>query len=309
MAHPLTSSAFRKLLDSRLTEVFEEDAKKAELASMIPRLFNEATSDSAWEEFFYVTGAPDVPEFHGKLAYLPIYPGWHKKIEHKEYAAGIAAERKLFDDNMYGVLEDNASKLARSSMRVREKKGARAFQYAFSTAFDYMTSEEGVALCSTSHTVKTGVSTTSGFNNLSTTALSKTAVATARIKMRQMKTDIGERFERGENWGLIVPDNLAETAFEIAMTPKSLDTGDGNVSFHYQRYEIIVYPRLDDVDSNNWFLIDLDNIKDSLIFYDRIRPDYENTVDFDTKQLLQSVYFRLSYGWKDWRWIDGSQVS
>ena len=309
MAHPLKSAEFRRLLDARLTSVFEEHAKKAELKSVIPTLFNVVSSSKAWEEHFYVTGVPDISEFSGKLAYLAQYPGFHKKIEHKEYAGGIAAERKLLEDKLYGVLERNSKDLVRSAMRVREKKGVRLLSSSDSSAFDYMTSEEGQPLCSSSHTVKTGVSTSSGFDNAGTTALSKTSVAAVRLLMRKFKTDIGERFEPSENLALVVPDNLADTAREIVGTDKGLDTGDGNINPQYQRHQVIPILRLDDTDTNDWWMMDLDGAKDSFVFYDRTKPDYNQTVDFDTYQLLQSVYMRISYGWLDWRSVYGSFVS
>jgi len=56
-------------------------------------------------------------------------------------------------------------------------------------------------------------------------------------------------------------------------------------------------------------MMDMDGAKDSFVFYDREKPDYNQSVDFDTFQLLQSVYMRISYGWIDWRSIYGSFVS
>jgi hypothetical protein len=309
MGNPIVSSDFTRLLDDVLTEVAESSAKFMDLKSMIPSLFMEASSDKAWEEFFEVGGVPDIQEFTGTIPYLAVAPGFHKKIEHREYAGGLQIERKLLDDKRYSVLEERTSGLMESAYRVREKKAARAWQYAFSTSFDFMTSEEGVAWCSNSHTTKSGVSTSSGFDNLNTTALSKTAVAAARLAMRRFKTDIGERFEVSDDLWLIVPDNLADTAEEIAGTIKGLDTGDGNINPQYGRYRVIPYLRLDDVDTNNWFMVDGQRLKKELIFYDRIKPEYKTDVDFDTYRGLQAVYMRISYGWKDWRSVLGSQVS
>lgn len=247
-----TSSKFARLLDTRLREVAESRKEYMDLRSMLSRIYRMESSDSALEEFYEVGGVPDIAEFTGAINYLSVAPGYYKKIEHREYAGGLQIERKLLDDKKYAVLESRAEELMASAMRVREKKGARLLQYAFSTAFDYETSEEGVALCSNSHSTKSGVSTTTGFDNLNTTALSPTAVATARLNMRRFKTDIGERFEVSDNLALIVPDALADTAEQIVRTPKSLQTSDGDVNMQYGRYEVINYVRLDDVDTNNW---------------------------------------------------------
>lgn len=301
MGSPLDSAQFVRLLDTRLREVAENKYK--ELPTMIPKLFNVMSSESAWEEFFSVTGVGDIPTFVGKIEYLPMVPGFHKKIEHAEFAAGIAAERKLIDDKKYAVLENRAEALISAAHRTREKKGARAFSYANSSAFDFMTSEEGVALCSDSHTTKAAVSTSTGFDNLGSTAISKTAVAATRILMRGFRDDNGQRIDVGDDLALVVPDNLADTAMEITGTVNGLYTAEGTKNVQYGRYEVIPYMRLDDDDTNNWFMVWKSQMKKDLVWMDRVLPETKNTVDFDSYQLKQAVYFRCSYGWKDWRWI------
>ena len=307
MASPLDSSQFVRLLDKRLREVAED--KYSQLPSMIPKFFNVMTSESTWEEFYSVGGVGDIPEFNGKLTYLPIIPGWHKKVEHKEYAAGIVAERKLIDDKKYAVLDGRAEKLIVAGNRTREKQAVRLFAYADSVAFDYMTSEEGVALVSSNHTTEAAVSTTSGFDNSGTAAISPTSVAATRIAMRKFRNDDGERIEVGDDLAIVVPDDLADRAMEIVGTQKSLDTTEGNINPQYGRYEVIPYMRLSDFDTNNWGMVWKSQMKDDLAWFDRIKPETKNTVDFDTYQLKQAIYFRNSFMWKDWRWIFWNLVS
>jgi hypothetical protein len=225
----MTSEQFVRLLDLRLTEVWDQEA---------------------FEEFFYTTGIGDIPEFNGSISYLQAFPGWHKKIEHKEYAGGLQAERKFIDDKKYAVLDNRAQMLARAAYRTREKLAARAFTLATSTAFDFMTSEEGVSLCNSGHLTKTGASTASGFDNTATTALSKTSLAAARLKARLFKTDIGERYEGWNNIGLIVPDNLVDTASEIVGSKMDPDSANNKINPQYGRYQVIPYMRLDDTESS-----------------------------------------------------------
>lgn len=309
MANPLNSAEFVRLLDTRLTKVTESRAKFRDLQSMIPTLFAVATSNSAWEEFFEVGGVPDILPFGGTINYLSVSPGYLTRMEHKEYAGGLQVQRKLMDDKKYAVLDRNALGLIDSAYRVREKKAARAWQYAFSTAFDFMYSEEGKSWCSTTHLTRSSISTSSGFSNSGTSALTPTSLNTTRLLMRRFKTDIGERYDVGDNLALVVPDTLVDTAMEIVKTPKGLDTGDGNINPQAGRYQIIAYKRLDDVDTNNWFMVDLDRLKDTLMFYDRIKAEYKTTVDFDTYMILQAVYERFSYGFTDWRAVYGHKVS
>lgn len=307
MSNPLTKEAFVRLLDKRLREVGEKEY--AELPSMIPTLFDQMPSDSAWDEFYSVGDTPDIPEFNGSLSYLSKAPGFYTKIESKTYAAGMSLERQLIEDKKYAVLDSTASDLMVAAQRTREKKAARQFQNAFSSAFDYQVSEEGVSLCSSSHTTKSGTSTTNGFDNSGTSALSPTSVAATRILMKQFRSNISERINVGSNLGLIVPDNLADRAMEIVGTPKGLDTAEGNINVQHDRYTVIPYSLLDDTDTNNWFMVDLDNMKKYNKWVDRVSPEINNTVDFETYALKTSVYFRAASGFTDWRWIYGHSVS
>jgi len=308
MGVPITSSQQVMLLQANLREVGENKYK--ELKSMIPKMFRVVKSESAWEEFYDISSVPDIPEFNGKLSTLSVAAGFHKIIEPKEYGAKIDVERKLIDDKKYAVLDNMAEKLMNSAHRTREKTGVKLFANAFSTAYDFMTkNEEGVALCSSSHTTKSGTSTASGFDNSGTSALSKTTVAATRILMRQFRNDISERIEISDNLGLVVPDSLADIAEEINGTPKSMDTAEGNINTQAGRYEVIPLLRLDDTDTNNWFMVDLDAQKESAIWLDRVMPEISSTVDFNTYLKEIALYMRHAYGYIDWRWCYGHAVS
>lgn len=301
MPSRLDSTQFVRLLDQRLREVSENKFK--DLPSMIDRLYRVVDSDSAWEEFYSIGSVPDIPEFNGKLSTLGIAPGFATRIEPKEFAAQLIAERKLIDDKKYAVLDDRAEGLMVSANRVREKKAMKPFGYAFSTAFEFMESEEGEALCSSSHTTKSGTSTSDGFDNAGTSAMNKTSVAATRLLMRGFRNDISEHIDVGDDLAIVCPDSLYETAYEIVKTPAGYDTAGKDANFQYNRYELIPYRRLDDVDSNNWGIVWKSQMKKDLIWIDRIKPELKNTVDSDTYTLKQAIYFRCASGFIDWRWI------
>ncbi len=310
MSFILADSDFQRVFDKRTTDCFNEELKMKDLNSMIPTFATIANTQEAYEEFFYVTGlVGDVPEFNGALTYAAMYPGFHKKFEPKEYAWGIQAQRKLIDDAKWPVFNDRAKLLAEAFNRTKEKQFARLFTNATSTAFDFMTSEEGKPLCSSTHLTKTGVSTSSGFDNTYSSALSPTSVAAFRLKLRLLKTDAGERFDGWNNIGLVVPDALADYANEITNSVNKPDTANNNVNVQKGRYQVIPYLRLDDSDTNDWYLVDLDKVKSDFVWFNRIAPEYKNTIDFDTYVLLQAVYGRHGYGWKGWRSIGKSTVS
>jgi phage major head subunit gpT-like protein len=309
MANTIRSAGFVRLLEETLTEVADQAKQFAELGAKIPELYNVTTSNSAWEEFFSVGTVPDIPQFTGRITSLAIAPGYYMRVEHKEYAGELQWARTFIDDKKYGVLSVSSAGMMESAVRTKEKLGVRTFSNAFSTAYDFHTSEEGVALCSSSHTNKSGAVTTSGFDNAGTSALSKTSIAATRLLMRRFRNDRGDRIQMSDNIGLIVPDNLEEAAWEVVNTQKGLDSAEGNENFHKNRYTIIPYMRLDDYDTNNWYMVDMNAMKRDLIWYDRVAPEFNSVVDYETFVTRMSIYFRCSYAWKDWRWIYGHNVS
>jgi hypothetical protein len=296
MANPIGSSQFIRLLDKRLTKVFEDQIK--EIPPMINELYTRASSSTAWQEYFEVGALGDIPEFNGALTYLSVSPGYHTQIEPKEYAAGI----------QYPVLENRAGMLTKSSLRTMDKIAVRPFAYAFSSAFDFMTSEEGVSLCSDSHTTKSGVSTSTGFDNAGTSALSKTSLAATRLLMRKFKDDIGNRIEITPDT-LLVPDNLYDTAMEIVGSDKDPTSANNTKNMMSGRFKVIPYLRLDDYDTNNWFMIDSSLMKQFLLWVDRESPFSTNTIDFETYIWKFAVYFRIGCGFTNWRWLFGHNVT
>ena len=301
----INDASFRRLVEGQVQNVYRQAWK--DIPSYRDRLFRVLTSDKAYEDWDSIGAVPDVPPFSGRINFLPVSPGFYTKIEHKEYAAGLMFQRRILDDEQYGVLTDRSAWLMEASRRTQIKAEMKPFNYAFSASWDFMTSEEGVALCG-QHLTKSGVSTSVGFNNVGTSALSKTSVAAARIKMRQIRNDIGERIDVGDDLMLIVPDNLNEEAYEIVKTPKSMDTAEGNVNFQYNRYQLQVLPRLDDYSAVNWFLAWTSQMKKDHMWYDRIKPEPKTTWDFDAYVLKLAIYFRFSNGFRDWRWLQGFNV-
>jgi hypothetical protein len=307
MPNPLTSSQFVRLFDKRLRKVFENEI--AELPPMIDMLYTKMPSDSAWEEFFEIGALADIPIFNGKVTSLPIYPGYYTRIEPKEYAAQLEFERKLLEDKKFPVLEGRAGQLVVSAKRTMDKIAVRPFAYAWSSAFDFMFSEEGQPLASTTHLTKSGYNTAlGGFSNAGTSALSKTSITATRLAMRRFRNDIGDRIVI-EPDTLLVPDNLYDTAMEIVGSEYDPTSANNTINMQYKRYKVIPYLRLDDYTTNSWFMIDSKLMKKFLVWIDRVAPQTNNTIDFDTFIWKYSIYFRIANGFLNWRWIYGHQLS
>ena len=308
MASPLTDRQFVRLLDDRLDEVFYTN-HGADLDENIQTLYNVKSSNKAWEELFGIGDIPDFTELVGGITYSSMYPGFHTKVEHKEFTNGIQVVRKLLDDERYDVIESRVGRLGEAARRTKEKYGCRTFAYAFSNTFDFATSEENVSLCNDSHLTKTsGLSTSVGFDNYVTTAFSPVAVEAARILGNKIRSDIGERIDMDLDT-LIVPDELAQDAWELISSAGKVDTDNNNANWFKGKYRLLIYKRLSDYDTNNWFMVDYNKMKQQLYWYNRIPTEFKNTTDFDTFIRKYAGYFRISYAHKDWRWVVGAEVT
>src|SRR3990167_5277807 len=113
--------------------------------------------------------------------------------------------------------------MAEALFRTRQKHKARIFNNATAVDTLFYSHSEGVALGSNSHTTTSGASTSAGFDNLTTAALTATAVFAARLNMVGFRGDQAERIdvEPDELW---YPPDLSEQAFEIIKSAGKVET-------------------------------------------------------------------------------------
>lgn len=306
MATPSISGNFGDLLDPRFQKIFNERYKQ--LPDMVGTFYNVVT-DSPTNADFRTSAMgtlADIPEFTGTLTYLDNAQGYDATITPKEYAGGYQIERKLFQDDQYGVMDQKPKSLATSYSRTRQKHAAQTFNGAFSLDTTWNVHSEAVALCSNSHTTTSGASTTSGFDNLVTASLSTVSVAAARIQMVGFRGDQAERISVVPSV-LLVPPDLYQTAFEITESTGVPDSANNNANVHKGKYRVIEWNYLSDV--NNWFMIDEVAMKDMLHWFQRVELEHGMIEDFDTFVAKWRVYARYGHGHSDWRWILGASVS
>ena len=306
MAVPHATGAFGDLLDIRFQKIFDDNFPQ--LNDMLPELFNfEPNNGRIDMRFSQISGYGDIPQFSGSVTYQSAAQGYDTTITPLEWASGIQVERLLFDTEQYSIMNQRPAGLARAAQRTRQKHGARPFNNAFSVDTFFYNNSEGVALCSNSHTTTVqSASTASGFDNLVTTALSATALATARIQMRGFRDAAANRGDI-EPDEILFPPDLYEVAFEINASMGKVDTAENNRNVHFGRYTMKEWNYL--TDSNNWFLMDSSLRGESLKWFDAVSPEFAQAEDLYTLVAKWRIYFRYGNGHLDWRWINGAQVS
>ena len=306
MGIPHDTGAFGDLLDPRFQKIFRDQYR--ELPDMLPTLFefpaDNGRGDMRWSE---VGEFGDFSAFSGSVIYDQQFQGFDATQTHLEFASGMQVTRKMFDDDLYNIMDRKPAGLATAANRSRQKHAARLFENAASVDTFFYNHSEAVSLVSDSHTTNAdGVDTSSGFDNAGTSALSATAVAAARIQMVGYRDDRGNRIAimPDELW---IPNALYEIAFEIVSSRGKVDTADNNANVHNGQYNIHEWNYMDD--ANNWFMGDSAKRKEHLHWVDRVPLEFAMAEDLDTIIAKWRAYMRYSWVWTNWRWVFGAIVS
>jgi phage major head subunit gpT-like protein len=297
------SEQWSELLEPGLRSIFEIQREALAADSRIPLLFNVAGSSKAQEHDLGSGGLNDFQEYKGAIEYDDNDQGYKTTYTHVEYAKGITVERKLVDDDQYNIINQRPRKLSIAAMRTREKHAASVFNNAFSGSY---LGGDAVALCSASHPYSPQNATTQ--SNTGTTALSYAAVIATRKLMRAYVDDRGEIVTVNPDT-ILVPPELEDTAFNILETQLKPGTADNDANFVRSKVNrAIVWDYL--TDANNWFLIDSMLAGLYLNWFDRVPLEFaaDPTSDYQLVAKFRA-YMRYSYGWSDYRWVYGHNVT
>jgi len=235
-----TSSTYQQLLVEGLREVatrnYTEEHERFDARSMF---YRDLPSDKAFEEFYSVSGVGDIPKWNGKLEALVGSPGYKRRIEPAEFAAMRQWERKFLDDKQYDVMNDNSADLGIAAARTINKYCGYPFVYATSNSLEFLTyNEENLSLVNSAHTTKSGASTTNGFTNTTTLALSPTNLDTVRLIGANIRSPLAKRINTNFDT-LLVPNSRAKLAYEISQTNTGLQSGEGTANYWKGRYNVL----------------------------------------------------------------------
>jgi hypothetical protein len=302
----LNNAVFVRLLDKRIDKLAVGGYES--LPDIVDDFYNVDKSTKAWLEYYSVGDVPNPVAFNGQRIYQSVDPGYHVRLNPLEYAGGIIIQRRLIDTEQYGVIDGWARGLGEAVKRLRNLHAHQPFLYMDTVGTDFMVNEEGVALCSNSHTTKSNVSTANGFDNLSTLPFNAVNLEAVRLQAARFRTSIGERYQ--SNFDTIVhPSGLNEEVWEVIKSEGKVDTMLNNANYQRGRWKEIELPLWDDYDTNNWAIVDSRRMKsDGLVWNDNVKPEFNNIKDFDTEARKYGSYAVWGWAWVNWRWICGCVV-
>jgi phage major head subunit gpT-like protein len=302
------SEQWAELLTPGLRSIFELQASALAAASVIPQIFNVMGSTKASEGFLAMGGFSNWEEYEGAIQYDDHNQGYKTTLTHKEYVQGFPIERKLVDDDQYNVISSRPRGLALSAMRTREEHAASVFNNAFSTSYQ---GGDEKPLCETTHPYSPNDATTQ--SNELTAAISYDAVVTARQTMRAFVDDRGKLVPINPNL-ILVPPELEDKANESCTTMRGSNTQQPNTADYAaslvqaRGISYLVWDYL--TDANNWFLLDVALAKQHLLWLDRVPLEFalDPASDYNLVARYRG-YMRYSYGWSDWKWVLGHNVT
>ena len=293
----LISENWPDLLEPGLRKVFDDTLR--ERPSNISILFDVQSSNKAVEHDLSETSLLDFEPMTNGVPYDDMTEGYKTNYVHTELARGFKVERKLVDDDLYGVINRRPSRLGRSARRRREKDAASMFNNAFNAGFTF---GDGVSLCNSAHPSNNSSATQS---NTGTLVLNDVNLETTRRNMIGFQDDRQGIIEVEPDF-LLVPLALEQTGWEIINSKGKPDTADNNANFHMGKYKMLVWPNYL-TSSAQWYLMDSLMMKEYHLWFDRITPEFQKDREFDTYNAKYSGYMRYSFGASDWRAIYGQQ--
>lgn len=257
MASPLTYAEFSDILDPRFREVW--DGLFEQGPNLVSMLHTKLTPTQMTERVTALTGMGLFSEFIGTLSYDGPDQGYDAYSTAKQYAKAMTIQRMLVEYEQFGVVEEMFGLLARSAFDSYNEEAIQTLVQGFVTDSGY-THTEGVAFFSDSHTSpRSGVSTTTGFDNLTTAALSPTALKAIRIQAWRFKQDHGQPVDNFTLDTIIGPPDLTDRVSEIVKTVDGLDKVEGNANILKGEFNYIALPRL--TDTNDYFVVNMAALK------------------------------------------------
>lgn len=316
---PQVRAKFPQLMQVGLKKVYFDSLDNALKASDYPKVFNERTSDSQYEQELEMAGIQALQEKpeDASTAYTEVKQGGSKRYNHLTYSLGLRTSREMYDDDKYGLVgKKGPTLLSRSAAFTQEMIAWNVFNQGFTSA---VTVVDGNPLFYNQHNLLGGPAATAiapGAANVISAAgtwpnrpsvdvdFSVAGLQLATNHAARMIDNMG--FPIRLVWiNIITPPELRFLVREILGSPGQPYSADNTInSLLPEDYKNIEVPWLNS--SSAWFLVAA-KTDHSLVVYHRERPSTDFDDDFDTDAIKQKTRLRMSAGATRWQGTWGTQ--
>jgi phage major head subunit gpT-like protein len=283
-------------------------------------LYREVQSTTALEEWQWLGDLPGFTEWKGDRVLSEI-DAFNLQIRNRPWSNGLRLHQDQLKDDKLGLFAPAVQDLARVARQHRSDLMVQALLNGFAgSAFPEAgngLAYDGAFFFSDSHQTGGGVTQ----SNKMSSALSASALSTARQKLRNMTTADGKRKLKLKGTHLIVGPKLEETAEKLLandLVPNSAGTATES-NIHKGKYKLIVSPLIDDDQDDYWFLADLSAVYRPMIF--QLREDISTSAvvgnqggsndsvpRFQRGELWFGAEARYNVAYFAWQTIIGSAV-
>ena len=294
----LLRSNFGDLLAPGFRDIFNSSLAFGEYPPQMEKLFNILSSKRQYEDDSYISSfglLPEKTEGAG-VTYDNAVQGFDKRYTHKTYAMAYRITEEMQEDELYGLMVQMPSALARSTRISVETDATLVYNRGFNPSY---VGADNVELFSLLHLMTDGSTQKNELTN---------AADLNADSLKQALIDISETTDdRG------LPIYLQPRAIVVAVEGEwdaqvllgsTLDPDSANNAINpaaRQGLELIVNNYL--TDSDAWFILcDVHRVN----WFWRVRPNHMQGNDFDTGDAKFKVRARWSRGWSHWAGVFGS---
>lgn len=276
-----------------------------EIQPIHPNVFPKITlSSGKFKRYVATSPFLDVPEKAEGTPYTfdLIMQAGTKDITPKEYGLGFQYTETADEDDEFDELKKKSKYLIFSARRTDDKAAAAVLGNGFTS----QKTIDAVALFSTAHVLKRGG--TAKNRPSSDMDLDYTALAQAFTDLgTDSKLESGALVQPPMSYKLVVPQALEFQAHETIATMGKPDTAENNVNAVKARrkIELVVWPDLDAIDADAWYLIPQDDDSNGLVHCERIpmrlKPIVEDTktgnqlIRMRYRRVFESVFWQFAY--------------
>lgn len=293
---PVAPNNFGELLWPGINKIYGLSYKEHE--QMYSRIFSVEGSQQAYEESLLLTGFGLVPEkgVGSGVTYNDPAQGWKHRITNITYGLGFIIASELYEDDLYGQINQYPKALARSVRQTIEINAANVLNRAFNDSY---LGGDGKELCATDHLLKGGGSWSN--TPLISTDLDETSVEQAYIDIDAWVDDEGLKINAKPKHLCVAVNNVwnAKKIFGSPLTPSD---ANNSINPAHNLLPWDYWTHLTDPDA--WFL--KTDCPNGLVFYWRRKPGFTMDNDFDSENAKYKTIFRMSVGWNDPRGVYAS---
>lgn len=291
-------------VDKTMFNVFKDELNETPV--IYTKFFNIESSDRKFERhvsYALFTETPLKPEGADYSQQL-IQQGYTKDFVHLEFGLGFEITQTAQEDDVYDVVNQYGTGLARSCRVTREQYGASVLSDGFTTE----NTPDGKTLFATDHPLVDGGTA----RNRRDAALSYNSLQQAMIDLQnEQKSDEGFFTSAQMGLELWVPPALMMTAYRLVDSTGLPTSADNDINPLNMKYSItvMVNPYLGAGAGGSdtaWFLV-YKGKKTGLISYNRVPITMQAPERLPKSgNRFYAIRFRASWGARDWRGSYGS---